>query len=133
LDRFNHDFDRAWKNFFSLGNVFDNSRFLAPALDVAETENEWVVKAELPGLKDEDVEVNLQDGLLTIKGDKREKQEDKKKHYHRVERRFGAFCRSVQLPSGVNGDGVAATFKDGVLEVILPKADEAKAKKIEVN
>ena len=103
-----------------------------PTLDVGETKDALTVKAELPGVEQKDIGVSLQDGVLTIKGEKEAEKEEKDKRYHRVERSYGAFFRSISLPAAVEADKVTATFKDGVLTVTLPKAPEAKGTTIPV-
>jgi HSP20 family protein len=103
-----------------------------PAFDVSETENEIVVKAELPGMDVKDIDIALTDGLLTIKGERKMEKEDKEENYHRIERQFGSFSRSLNLGTKVRADGIEAGYKDGILTVTLPKAEENKPKKIEV-
>jgi HSP20 family protein len=103
-----------------------------PAFDVSETENEIVVKAELPGMDVKDIDIALTDGLLTIKGEREMEKEDKEENYHRIERQFGSFSRSLNLGTKVRADGIEAGYKDGILTVTLPKAEESKPKKIEV-
>ena len=103
-----------------------------PAFDVSETENEIIVKAELPGMDVKDIDIALTDGLLTIKGERKLEKEDKKENYHRIERQFGSFSRSLNLREKVKADGIEAAYKDGILTVALPKAEESKPKKIEV-
>jgi len=92
-----------------------------PKVDVAETEDAIQVTAELPGLKEEDIEVSLADHNLVISGEKKAEKEEKDKNYHRIERSFGSFHRSVPLPAEVNGEKVDASFTNGVLKVVLPK------------
>lgn len=104
----------------------------SPAVDVAESDNEYLVKVELPGINKEDVKVTVQDSVLTILGEKKQETEAKNHNYHRVERSYGSFQRSFTLPSTVEADKVDATFKDGVLTIALPKAEEAKPKEIDV-
>ena len=104
----------------------------APACDIYETDNEIVVKAELPEVKKEDVYVSIENKLLTIRGERKFPEEAKKENYHRVERSYGEFMRSFTLPSFVDANTVNAEFKDGVLRVILAKREEAKPKQIEV-
>jgi HSP20 family protein len=96
-----------------------------PSIEASENDKEVRVTAELPGLEEKDVEVQLSDGVLTIKGEKREEREEKEKNYHLSERRFGSFQRSFQLPAGVNRDKLAAEFEKGVLKITLPKSAEA--------
>jgi HSP20 family protein len=103
-----------------------------PAVDVYEQDDEVVVKAEIPGMSKEDIEVNLSDSVLTLKGEKKKEEEIKERGYYRCERSFGAFSRTIRLPSEVKTDQAKATFKDGVLEVRLPKTEEAKRKAITV-
>jgi len=103
-----------------------------PAFDVSETESEIIVKAELPGMDVKDIDIALTDGLLTIKGERKLEKEDKKENYHRIERQFGSFSRSLNLGEKVKADGIEAAYKDGILTVTLPKAEESKPKKIEV-
>ena len=103
-----------------------------PAVDMVDEKDEIVVKADLPGLEQKDIEVTVQDGTLTIRGERKEEKEEKKEGYYYAERSYGAFVRSLPLPKGVDADKVKATFKKGVLEVRLPKAKEAKGKTVEV-
>jgi HSP20 family protein len=102
-----------------------------PALDVYQDKDQFTVVAELPGLKKEDIELSLHDGVLTISGER--KQEKKGEEGYKNERFFGRFQRSVTLPRSVDGDKVRATYQDGILKVVLPKAEEAKPKQIEVS
>jgi HSP20 family protein len=105
----------------------------APTVDIAETESEIVVTAELPGVKQEDVDVTVTNDVLTIKGEKKDEKEIKKENYHRIERSYGSFHRSIGLPTGVKGKEAKAICKDGVLKVTIPKAEEAKPKQIKIN
>jgi HSP20 family protein len=104
----------------------------APAVDVQETDGEYLIKADLPDVKKEDVHVELQDGMLCLRGERRQEKEEKGKKFHRIERAYGQFERRLALPSEVDPRKVAAEFKDGVLNVHLPKSASAKPKAIEV-
>jgi HSP20 family protein len=104
----------------------------APSLDLSESKDAFVVKAEIPGMDAKDVEVSFQENVLTIKGEKKHEKEDKDERYHRVERTYGAFTRSVKLPVAVDGSKVNAAFKNGLLTVTLPKAPGAKTTSIPV-
>jgi HSP20 family protein len=104
----------------------------APSLDLSETKEAFVVKAEVPGMDPGDIQVSLQENLLTIKGEKKQEREDKEERYHRVERSYGAFTRSVRLPVTVDGSKVNAAFKNGLLTVTLPKTPGAKGTMIPV-
>lgn len=105
-----------------------------PSLDVAETEKEITVTADLPGMDEKDINVELDEDTLVIQGEKKEEHEEKDKHYHRVERRSGSFKRVIPLATPVDGEKVKASFKKGVLKVSLPKVEPEvkKAKKIEI-
>ena len=103
-----------------------------PDIDVAETDNDIIVKAEIPGVDPKNIDISIMDDTLTIKGEKKEEKEEKGKSYHRVERSYGSFTRTINLPSHVLKDKVEAKEHQGVLEITLPKMEKAKAKKITV-
>ena len=103
-----------------------------PSVDVAETERAFHIHAELPGVKKEDIKVNVNDGVLTLSGHRKAKLEEKGKKFHRVERSYGSFSRSFALPDNVKPDSVQANFQDGVLEVDLPKSIDEKPKQVDV-
>ena len=105
----------------------------APSVDVAETGDEIVVTVELPGVQQDDVDITVADDILTLKGEKKEEKEIKKENYHRVERSYGSFQRSISLPTGVQSEKAKAKYKDGVLQITIPKAEEAKPKQIKIN
>lgn len=105
-------------------------RMRGPAVDLYEQKDEIIVKAELPGLTKDDIEVNITDKLLTIKGEKKKVDEVKEEDYYRSERAYGSFIRSVELPAEVTLEKVKAAFKNGVLEIRLPKSEQAKQKEI---
>lgn len=104
----------------------------APSVDISESETEYLIKAELPEVKKEDVKVSLEDGVLTLQGERRQEKEEKNKKYHRVERSYGSFVRSFVLPDQVDETKVQAAFKDGMLNLHIPKSEKAKPKAIEV-
>ncbi|MEK7387092.1 MAG: Hsp20/alpha crystallin family protein [candidate division NC10 bacterium] len=122
FDRF---FEPRWEEFEAVGAW-------APKLDFSETKDAFVVKAEVPGVEQKDISVSIQDQMLTIKGEKHKEKEEKDEKYHRVERSWGAFARTIALPAGVDTGKVDATFKDGVLSVKLPKTPAAKGTTIPV-
>lgn len=103
-----------------------------PAVDVSEDEKEVTVKAELPGLEAKDVELTLESGVLTIRGEKKFEGEEKKENYHRIERSYGSFVRAVPLPREVKSDKVKAKFDKGVLTVTMPKAEKAETRNITI-
>ena len=127
------DMDRFWNSFFERGTLrSEEGGEWLPSLDVAETKNEIVVKAEVPGLEPKDIDISLSDGLLTIKGEKKQEREEKEENYHLVERSYGSFARSIRLPNEVQSDKINASYKNGVLKIVLPKSEEAKKKEIKI-
>jgi HSP20 family protein len=111
----------------------DEMEVRPPIVDVFEEKNDIVVKAELPGMEKDNIEVNLADHTLTIKGEKKKEEEVKRENYYRAERSYGSFLRTLELPKDVHADKVKASFKNGILEVRMPKTEEAKAKEVKVN
>jgi HSP20 family protein len=104
----------------------------APALDISERKDAYLVAVELPGLMAEDLQITLEEGLLTIQGERQFTSGSSEQQYHRVERRYGAFRRSITLPAHVIAEGIQASLEDGVLQLLVPKAEEAKSKRIQV-
>jgi HSP20 family protein len=121
-------------NLRPFGDFDESFGAFTPTVDVSENDNEIRVAAELPGLADDDIDVSLEHNVLTISGEKKHESEDKGENYHRIERSYGTFRRSIALPEGIDADKVDATFKNGVLTVTLPKTPEARkeVKKIAV-
>ncbi len=103
-----------------------------PSVDITEGKDHFVVKAELPGVSKNDVKITLQENVLTIAGEKKQESESKDHNRHRIERNYGSFTRAFRLPSLVKPDKIDANYKDGVLTITLPKAEEAKTKEIEI-
>ena len=133
LSPFRKEMDRLWNRFLGetpFARTFNE--MWSPSVDISETKDDFVVKAELPGLEAKDVNVSISGNVLTIKGEKKAEEEEKDEHYHRIERYSGSFQRVFQLPSGVKADKVEANFDKGVLKVTLPKVEEAKKKEIEI-
>lgn len=104
-----------------------------PAVDIFETEDAVVVKAEIPGVERDQIAVEIKDGILTLHGERKFEKEVKEENYHRIERAYGTFHRSFSLPSSVEQDKISAKFNEGVLEVTLPKKERAKPKQIKVD
>lgn len=104
----------------------------APSVDIAETAEEFQIKAELPDVKKEDVKINIEDGVLRISGERRQEKEEQGKKWHRVERTYGSFLRTFTLPANVDDSKVQAEYKDGMLTLRLPKSAQAKPKSVEV-
>jgi HSP20 family protein len=103
-----------------------------PTVDICETDGEYLIKAELPEVKKEDVKVTVENGVLTLQGERRQEKEEKGKRFHRVERLYGSFVRSFSLPESVDESGVKAEYKEGVLNLHLPKSEKVKPKAIDV-
>jgi HSP20 family protein len=104
----------------------------APAVDLREEADSFILQADLPGVKKDDIEINVENSVLTIRGERRFEQEVKKETYHRIERAYGKFTRAFTLPSRVKAEGITANYKDGTLEVVIPKAEESKPKRISI-
>ena len=142
LARMERDMERMFEDFwtrpwFGLGwprrfRALEEVAPRAPAIETYEEKDDVVVKAELPGMKKEDLELNISDNLLTIKGEKKKEEEVKEKGYYYSERSYGSFTRTVEIPKDVQTDKVKANFKDGVLEIRLPKTEEAKRKEVTI-
>ncbi|HMA27239.1 MAG: Hsp20/alpha crystallin family protein, partial [Solirubrobacterales bacterium] len=108
------------------------SRRWIPAMDLVETEDHLVLRGDLPGMTEDDVDIEIKDGVLTVSGERKTDHEEKGEGYHRVERSFGSFSRSLSLPQGVDPGKVEAKFDNGVLEVRIPKPAEAKPTRVEI-
>ena len=128
LDRF---FDHALRS--SLDEGHEERGVWFPAVDVSENENEVTIKADLPEVDPKNFNIEVHDGQLTLKGERKFEKEEKKEHYYHVERRFGSFQRTFTLPAGVDPDKVTADYEKGVLTVHVPKSEAAKAKQIKVS
>lgn len=133
-ERVNRLFEQAFGETYAGSESEEvSSRSWTPAVDIAETEDALTLYAELPGLSKENVEITLEDNVLTIKGERKFEREETKENYHRIERAYGTFHRSFHLPSNVRSDQVEASFKEGVLRVDIPKQEEAKPRKIAIS
>jgi HSP20 family protein len=128
-DQFNRLLDQAFGSRTDEGSITS----WAPAVDIHETEHELVVKADLPGVKAEDLDIRVENNILTIRGERRFEKKVDEKNYLRVERTYGSFSRSFSLANTVNSEGIKADYKDGVLSLVVPKREEAKPKQIKVN
>jgi len=110
-----------------------SNRTWMPAVDVRETDDSYIVNAELPGLTKKDIDITLEDNVLRLSGERRFEKEDERDDYHRIERAYGSFSRAFTLGGGVDASNVKASFKDGVLTVTVPKAEETKPRRIEIH
>jgi HSP20 family protein len=131
-------FDRWFDDFWggespSLRSLEEDSVTWAPRVDVSETESAYKIVADLPGLSKDDIKLSLHDNVLTLKGERKQEEEKKEKNQYFRERSYGSFCRSFRMPENVKSGEVAANYKDGVLEITVPKAEEVKPQAIEIN
>jgi len=135
LQSLQRDMNRMFDEFFR-GDVLADESFFArdwtPAVDIVENNDNYILRAELPGMSKDDVKITLENNLLTIRGEKKNESEKKEGNYHRVERSYGSFERSFTIPGTIKADNIDAQYKDGVLTLTLPKAEEAKPKLIDV-
>jgi HSP20 family protein len=105
----------------------------APTVDITETDSAYMIKGEIPGVNKEDVKVTIEDGMITMRGERKQEKEEKNKKFHRIERSYGSFLRSFRVPDDVDENAVKAEFKDGMINVTLPKSGKSKAKSINVS
>jgi HSP20 family protein len=132
VERVFDEFARGFPSFGLRASSSAGVPDLSPRMDVSETDKEFEITAELPGLEEKDVQVNFADGILTIRGEKKAEKEEKDKNFHLVERSYGSFSRALELPEGVNPDLIQANIVNGVLKVSVPKPAPAQVKKIDV-
>jgi HSP20 family protein len=132
LDSLQGDMNRLFDRFFEGRTPNGTARRWIPAMDLAETDDHLVMRGDLPGMTEDDVNIEIKDNVLTVSGERKAEHEDKSEGYHRVERSFGSFSRSLTLPAGVDPDKVEANFDNGVLEVRIPKPAEAKPTRVEI-
>jgi HSP20 family protein len=135
LNTLQNEMNRLFNTVFdapSPGNGSTLRRWM-PAMDLVETDDHFVLRADLPGLTEDDVKIEFEDGTLTVSGERNAEHESKNEGYYRVERAFGSFSRSLTLPQGVDAEAVTANFDRGVLEVRIPKPEERKPRRIEIS
>ena len=134
VSRLRSEMDRLWDDYFGPGRraLRPMEEDWMPAVDVSETGDKITVKAEVPGMEAKDIEIAMVGDTLTIKGEKKLEREEKEENYHTVERSYGSFTRAMKLPATVDADKVEASYKNGVLTVVLPKKEEVKPKAIEI-
>ena len=134
VSRLRNEMDRLWEDYFGSGRraLRPLEDAWMPAVDVSETGDKITVKAEIPGMEAKDIEISMVGDTLTIKGEKKAEREEKEENYHMVERSYGTFCRAMKLPAPVDPDKVEATYKNGLLTMVLPKKEEVKPKAIEI-
>ena len=137
LSSIQNEMNRLFNTFFDEPSAGENSgtslRRWIPAMDLVETDDDFVLRADLPGLSENDVNIELEDNVLTISGERKAEHEERKEGYYRVERASGQFTRSLTLPEGVDPDAVKASFDRGVLEVRVPKPEQRKPRKVTIS
>ena len=131
LEALRREMDRLWEGFFG-ERVFEPVEKWSPALDLAETKDNLVVTAELPGIDPKDISIDLSGDILTVRGEKKQEKEEKEENYHLIERRYGSFTRSIRLPVKIDEEKIKASYKNGVLKIVLPKSEEVKKKEIKI-
>lgn len=132
LDSLQSDVNRLFDSFFGRRDSGQARRRWLPAMDLVETDDNLVLRADLPGLGRDDVEIEVKDRVLTVSGERRAEHEERQEGFHRVERAFGRFSRALELPEGVDADRVEASFDRGVLEIRIPKPEERQPRRIEI-
>ena len=136
LDALQGDMNRLFDTFFGRREggsaAYGPARRWIPPMDLVETEDHLVLRADLPGVERDDIEIEVMDGVLTVSGERKAQHEEKREGFHRVERSYGRFSRSLELPKGVEPESVSASFDKGVLEVRMPKPAERKPTRIEI-
>jgi HSP20 family protein len=135
LNTIQSEMNRLFNTFFEggPGNGGSTQRRWLPAMDLVETQDDFVLRADLPGLGEDDVNIELEDNVLTISGQRKAEHEERKEGYYRVERASGSFQRSLTLPEGVDPEGIGASFDKGVLEVRIPKPEQRKPRKVTIS
>jgi HSP20 family protein len=131
VDSLQSEVNRVFDAFFGNGTTARTRRWV-PAMDLVETEDNLILRADLPGLSREQVEIEVKDGALTVSGERKADHEDKSEGYYRVERSFGRFSRSMTLPEGIDAESITADFHDGVLEVRVPKPEQRKPYRVQI-
>jgi HSP20 family protein len=135
MDRLKREMQSIFDRFLDLRSSrrFSEEEKWMPAVDLSDTSEEIIVNAEIPGVEAENIEVKLEGNVLTIKGERQREHEEKEENFHRIERSYGIFYRSLRLPSEVDAEKIKATYKKGILRIIIPKAKKEVGKKIETS
>jgi HSP20 family protein len=132
LDTLQGDMNRLFDRFFEGRVANGTARRWIPAMDLVETDDSLVLRGDLPGMTEDDVDIEIKDNVLTVSGERKSESEEKGEGFHRVERAFGTFSRSLTLPHGIDAERVGAKFENGVLEVQIPKPAEAKPTRVQI-
>ena|SRR5436190_4160220 len=133
IDSLQSEFNRLFDSFLGDGGSADaRARRWVPAMDLVETDDHLVLKADLPGISKDDVNIEVKDSVLTVAGERKAEHDERADGYYRIERAFGGFSRSLTLPPGIDGSAISADFTDGVLEVRIPKPEERKPQRVRI-
>ena len=132
LSTLRREMEDLWESFPGAREFLPMKGEWLPAVDISETEDSLIVKAEVPGMEPKDIEISLSGDMLIIKGEKKQKSEEKKENFHRIETRYGSFSRTVRIPVSVDSEKIEASYDNGVLKITLPKKEEEKARQIEI-
>ena len=133
LNSLQSEMNRLFNTVFDSPSASGGLRRWVPAMDLVETPEHFVLRADLPGLAEDDVKIEIEDNVLTVSGERKAEHETREEGFYRMERSFGAFSRALTLPKGINADAVAASFDRGVLEVRIPKPEQAKPRRISIS
>ena len=131
LTNLRRELDDYWDSFFGKRDVLSKGAWI-PAVDISETKDALIIKAEMPGMDPKEVEISLTGDLLEIKGEKKQKTEEKEANFHCIETRYGAFSRTIRIPVSVDSSKIDASYDNGILRITLPKKEDIKAKQMEV-
>jgi HSP20 family protein len=132
LNSLQSEMNRLFNTAFDSGASGPALQRWVPPMDLVESGDQFVLRADLPGMSEEDIQIELEDGTLTVSGERKAEHEQREEGFHRVERSFGTFSRSLTLPKGIDGDAVSASFDRGVLEIRIPKPEERKPRRISI-
>jgi HSP20 family protein len=132
LNSLQSEMNRLFNTAFDSGSSGPALQRWVPPMDLVESGDQFVLRADLPGMSEEDIQIELEDGTLTVSGERKAEHEQREEGFHRVERSFGTFARSLTLPKGIDGDAVSASFDRGVLEIRIPKPEERKPRRISI-
>lgn len=133
MERIQNEMERLFSSFLAPGKMSYSDITWYPAVDLAEKEDRYILKAELPGMKENDIQISVENNAIFLKGEKKEEKEIKNRYQHRMERSAGKFLRSFQLPTNVDAEKIEAHYKNGILEVAIPKTEQSKTRLIKID
>jgi len=133
MERIHNEMERLFGSYFTPGKIGYSEITWYPAVDLSEKEDKFILKAELPGMNEKDIEISVEDNTISLRGEKKEEREIKERYQHRLEMTAGKFYRSFQLPTTVDAERIEAHYKNGVLEVMVPKSVQSKTRLIKID